>query len=124
MKRREFSSSAIAIGTGVCSAAAASETRWSQPFKLKYAPRLGMFVRSAGDDPIDQLQFMADQGFRAVEDPGIGDRAALTQKRIARAASRLGLEMGAVAAHDDSTRVTFASANPEVRGHHGARPLR
>ncbi|MEC3966187.1 xylose isomerase, partial [Muricauda sp. SYSU M86414] len=28
-------------------------------FNLKYAPHLGMFKESAGDDPIDQLNFMA-----------------------------------------------------------------
>ena len=37
-------------------------------FQLKYAPHLGMFRESAGDDPIAQLNFMADEGFTAFED--------------------------------------------------------
>ena len=39
-------------------------------FHLKYAPHLGSFEHLAGKDPFDQLQFMADQGFRAFEDSG------------------------------------------------------
>ena len=39
-------------------------------FKLKYAPYFGMFEAHAGKDPIDQIKFMADQGFRAMFDTG------------------------------------------------------
>ena len=35
-------------------------------FNLKYAPHFGMFKNHAGKDPIDQLNFMADQGFTAI----------------------------------------------------------
>ena len=41
------------------------------PFKLKYAPHLGMFKHHAGKDEIDQINFMADQGFVAFEDNGM-----------------------------------------------------
>ena len=34
----------------------------AQTFKMKYAPHLGMFKHHAGEDPIDQLNFMADMG--------------------------------------------------------------
>jgi hydroxypyruvate isomerase len=33
-----------------------------------------MFRAHAGDDPIDQLKFMADQGFTALEDNGMRGR--------------------------------------------------
>ena len=36
-------------------------------FKLNYAPHLGMFKNNVGDDPIDQINYMADLGFRAFE---------------------------------------------------------
>ena len=39
-------------------------------FKLKYAPHLGSFAHSAGKDPIDQINYMADLGFKALEDSG------------------------------------------------------
>ena len=34
------------------------------------APHIGMFENNVGKNPIDQLKFMADQGFTAVEDNG------------------------------------------------------
>lgn len=37
-------------------------------FNLNYAPHFGLFKASAGNDPIDQLKYMADLGFSAVED--------------------------------------------------------
>lgn len=40
------------------------------PFNLLYAPHLGSFEHSAGRDPIKQLTYMADLGFRAFEDNG------------------------------------------------------
>jgi hydroxypyruvate isomerase len=39
-------------------------------FKLKYAPHIGSFTHSAGKDPIDQINYMADLGFKAIEDSG------------------------------------------------------
>ncbi|HNR73020.1 MAG TPA: twin-arginine translocation signal domain-containing protein, partial [Cyclobacteriaceae bacterium] len=41
-----------------------------KPFKLNYAPHDGMFKNHAGADFIDQIKFMADQGFRGIEDNG------------------------------------------------------
>lgn len=42
---------------------------------LKFAPHLrllrpdaGMFRHHAGEDPVDQIRFMADAGFTAIED--------------------------------------------------------
>ena len=34
-------------------------------FNLNYAPHFGMFQNMAGEDLIDQLKFMADNGFKA-----------------------------------------------------------
>ena len=56
----------------------------SSGFKLKYAPSLGMFREHAGKDPIDQLKFMADQGFRAMFDNGLMNRPPQVQEAIAR----------------------------------------
>ncbi|MEN9610457.1 MAG: hypothetical protein RLZZ628_1271 [Bacteroidota bacterium] len=39
-------------------------------FNLNYAPHFGLFEHSAGKDPIDQLKYMADLGFKALEDSG------------------------------------------------------
>lgn len=85
------------------------------PFKLNYAPHIGMFKALAGEDPIDQLQFMADQGFRAFEDNGMAKRPVALQEKMASAMSRLGLTMGVFVAMADFKNVTFASPDPAVR---------
>ena len=34
-------------------------------FSRSFAPHLGMFRHHAGDDAVDQVKFLADEGFRA-----------------------------------------------------------
>ena len=69
------------------------------PFRLRYAPHFGMFRHSAGPDLVDQLRFMADQGFRALEDNGMRGRPVAEQERIGREMQRLGMAMGVFVAH-------------------------
>ncbi|MFH6768659.1 TIM barrel protein [Gaetbulibacter aquiaggeris] len=68
-------------------------------FKLNYAPHLGMFKNHAGDDPINQLNFMADQGFRAFEDNNMKNRSIKTQEKIAKTMLDRGMKMGVFVAH-------------------------
>ncbi len=65
-----------------------------EPFKLKYAPHLGMFSQHAGGDSVAQLEFMAAEGFRAFEDNSMAGRPIEEQERMAEAMDRLGLTMG------------------------------
>ena len=51
-------------------------------FNLNYAPHLGMFKNTVGDDPIDQINYMADLGFRAFEDNGMSSRSVDLQNKI------------------------------------------
>ncbi len=74
------------------------------PFNLKYAPHLGMFKHHAGDDPVDQLNFMADMGFRAFEDNGMKGRDVAVQEAMAKTMSDRGLDMGVFVAHEISWR--------------------
>ena len=69
------------------------------PFKLKFAPHFGMFKNSAGDNLIDQLKFMHEMGFRALEDNGMKGKSIALQEQIASEMSRLGIEMGVFVAH-------------------------
>ncbi len=85
-------------------------------FQLKYAPHIGMFRESAGDDPIAQLNFMADQGFTAFEDNGMMDRPVDMQMAMAKVMKDRSLEMGVFVAHKiywDSPNL--ASGNKEKR---------
>ncbi|MEL6922445.1 MAG: TIM barrel protein [Bacteroidota bacterium] len=104
MKRRSFVKNGLATGAalaaGVSTAANNSLTPASaKPFQLKYAPHLGMFKHHAGEDPIDQLNFMADEGFTAFEDNGMKNRAVAMQEKMAATMAKRGLEMGVFVAH-------------------------
>ena len=74
-----------------------------------------MFKHHAGDDLLDQLRFMADEGFTAMEDNGMAGRPVELQERIANEMVRLGLEMGVFVAHAEFGSVTFASDDPAIR---------
>jgi len=104
LKRRSF------INKSACAAGALSLSGFSAPgaifedslkhtFHLKYAPHLGMFKHSAGEDPIAQLNFMADQGFTAFEDNGMMQRSVSLQEKMARTMQGRGIEMGVFVAH-------------------------
>lgn len=101
MKRRNFLRSTAVGGfalTGVGSimgaSASDSVTSGTKEFNLNYAPHFGMFSHSAGEDLIDQLKFMADQGFTAFEDNGMTGRDTATQNKIGETLEKLGMTMG------------------------------
>ncbi|NER16649.1 hydroxypyruvate isomerase family protein [Spongiivirga citrea] len=105
MKRRNFITSA---GLGVAGLSLANEASIkSQPsisttkhqFNLKYAPHLGMFKNLAGSDPIDQLNFMADQGFTAFEDNGMRNRTVELQSQMSKVMEKRNMTMGVFVAH-------------------------
>ena len=72
MNRRVFSKTITVAGMGAASTGplwgASSSFFSAHKYNLNYAPHLGMLKHNAGNDPIDQLNFMADQGFTAFED--------------------------------------------------------
>ncbi len=112
--RREFLAGAAAA-TALTVANPGRATAPPRRFSLKYAPHFGMFRHNAGDDPLDQLQFMADEGFTALEDNGMGARPVELQERIADRLRRLGMTMGVFVAHADFRAVTFATQDAGVR---------
>lgn len=128
MNRRSFlgasALTAAGLGFGCAStnkAIAAPANRITIPpkFNLKFAPHLGMFKHHAGEDPLDQLSFMADQGFTAYEDNGMKGRDIALQEKMASLMANRGLEMGVFVAHkiywkeptlakgDDDSRAEF-----------------
>ena len=68
-------------------------------FNLNYAPHLGMFKNTVGDDPIDQINYMADLGFRAFEDNGMSSRSIVLQNKISKTLENRGMKMGVFVAH-------------------------
>ncbi len=101
MERRNFIKNAAASGMAMAglgsvfgATASGSVMTNEAKFKLNYAPHFGMFKNSAGDDLIDQLKFMADQGFTAFEDNGLLGRDVATQTKIGETLEKLGMTMG------------------------------
>ena len=68
-------------------------------FNLNYAPHLGMFKNTVGDDPIDQINYMADLGFKAFEDNGMSSRSIALQNKISKTLENRGMKMGVFVAH-------------------------
>ena len=84
MNRRTFSQLTTLSGFGL-----STNSLWPQirntdetyQYNLNYAPHLGMFRNHVGNNPIDQLNFMADKGFRAFEDNDMRKREVGLQKK-------------------------------------------
>lgn len=99
MKRRSFiqktalTSGAISIG-GNLAFGMRPNTNLGHNFNLKYAPHLGMFKHHAGEDPIDQINFMADQGFTAFEDNGMMKRNVALQTKMGEVLAKHDMTMG------------------------------
>lgn len=89
--------SALATGASTLSATTFAHTvvpPEKRSFKVKYAPHFGMFKNHAGEDIIDQLNFMADVGFTALEDNGMMKRPEAMQEKIGQTLSDRNMEMG------------------------------
>lgn len=101
MKRRDFiqktalSSGALSLG-GALSYANNGSLQPLAPhkFNLRYAPHFGMFRHHAGEDLVAQLNFMADQGFMALEDNGMLSRSVEVQTTTAQTLAKRNMTMG------------------------------
>jgi len=124
MDRRTFLATGLTAGAAAAlKLASAADAQAAAPkggpgrhaFKLKYAPHFGQFKQHAGDDLLDQLKFIADQGFRALEDNGMAGRPAEEQEKIGREMARLGLTMGAFVAYAEFSEPTLVHDDPDAR---------
>lgn len=106
MKRRNFiqksalTTGAISLASSLAYANSMNQKPKVHKYNLKYAPHLGMFKNLAGEDPIDQLNFMADQGYTAFEDNEMRKRPIELQEKMAKTMKERGLEMGVFVAHE------------------------
>ncbi len=120
MKRRKFIQQSVVFGSAAILPQAISKNNDNNPdpypFRLKYAPHLGMFKNLAGDDPVDQLNFMADMGFRAFEDNGMKGRETGTQEKMASTMQGRDMQMGVFVAHEITwDKPTLANGDQELR---------
>ena len=120
MERRDFVRTVAGAGglavAGADSLAASPSTRTGEPFTLDYAPHFGMFQATAGDDLVDQLTFMHEQGFRSLEDNGMRGRTVADQEKIATTMTRLGMRMGVFVLNPETAwTTTFAAGSDDFR---------
>jgi hydroxypyruvate isomerase len=120
MERRNFlksigylsSGAALTAATGV--SALSKDKRNIQGFNLDYAPHFGMFKAHSGDDLVDQLKFMADQGFKSLEDNGLLGRSLDDQNKIGRTLEQLGMRMGVfVVDGGDNWKISLTTGKQE-----------
>jgi len=116
ISRRGFiggaAAAALAISTATSTLQAANQAK---KFKLKYAPSFGMFEQHAGKDLIDQLKFMADQGFTAMFDNQLMKKPVDEQDKIAKEMSRLDMTLGPFVLYADFASKSFVTRDKAIR---------
>ena len=94
MNRRTFLGAGLAAGAAMAVPASSKPPQAKKNFRMKYAPHFNMFRNSAGKDPIDQLNFMADEGFTALEDNGLMRKPVELQKKLGETLEKREMTMG------------------------------
>ena len=123
--RRNFIKKATTTGAAILAAPVFIEssraagqqkaTDASAPFKLKYAPGMGMFREHAGKEYIDNIKFCYDMGFRGMFDNGLMGKPVEDQVKIANEMTRLGMELGPFVVYADFSVTSFVLNKPEAR---------
>ena len=122
MKRRSFLKKSIVLSgfpfitSNLIARNISDKNIADKPFNLNYAPHFGMFKNNAGEDLIDQVQYMYDRGFRSLEDNGMKNRSVSTQNKISSKMGSLNMAMGVFVAHKIYWREpNLTSGNKELQ---------
>ncbi|NLW84597.1 MAG: TIM barrel protein [Phycisphaerae bacterium] len=120
MDRRRFIAGSLAAGTIISTGLAEGEETTvpatpTTPFKLKYAPDLGRFREHAGNDPIDGIKFMHEQGFSAVFDNGLMGKPQDLQEKIGTALQERNMELGPFVLYADFGKESMVLNDADIR---------
>lgn len=118
MKRRNFikNTSLISGSLMTLSSGFSNVIYGINKYNLNYAPHFGMFKNIAGNDLIDQLKFMHDQGFMAIEDNGMKGKKIELQNKISSFLVKNNMQMGVFVAHKIHwNKPNLASGDPNTR---------
>jgi hydroxypyruvate isomerase len=114
IKRIGLGSAFVGAAGAMSLPALAEEKTAAAPFKMDYAPHFGMFKNHAPGGLVDELKFMADQGFRSLEDNGMLKRSVADQELIGKTLSDLGMRMGVfVIDGGDNWKVSLTTGKQE-----------
>ncbi|MFY0592028.1 hydroxypyruvate isomerase family protein [Roseivirga sp.] len=101
MKRRDFVQTGL-LGSGALMLGIEnvfSGVKQAQSFNLNYAPHFGMFRKLAPGGILNEIDFMASQGFKSLEDNDMKQRPIDIQEEIAEKMQSHGMTMGVFVAH-------------------------
>lgn len=125
MKRRNFlrnsltTAAAVSFGHAVASTSKVEQDMAGpaeKPFTLLFAPHDGMFGNHAGKNFVDQIKFMHEMGFRAIEDNGLLKRPKEEQDAIASTLAKLGMTMGVfVVDGGDNWKISLTTGKQEFK---------
>ena len=121
MNRRAFvkngflAGAAVVSATSISSASGAAPPPKNKPFTMKFSPEFGIFAEVAGKDPVEQIKWGYDQGFRAWENTGLKSRPVAEQERISKTLQQLGMEFGQFVGTLTFKDVTFAGRDASQR---------
>lgn len=118
MKRRTFVKEGLLATTALPFTSIANKTNAGlaeKPFKMKFSPEFGIFADVAGSDPVDQIKWGYDQGFRAWENTGLKNRPVEEQEKISKTVQSLGMEFGQFVGTLTFKDVTFAGRDASLR---------
>jgi hydroxypyruvate isomerase len=88
---------------------------YQEAFALKFSPEFGIFSALSGNDPVDQIQWGNDNGFRAWENTMLKNRPVAEQEKISKALQKNGMEFGQFVGTLTFSEVTFAGNNKGAR---------
>jgi hydroxypyruvate isomerase len=115
MNRRRFVQSALVLGAWGRILSGVQAAQPKRKFRLNYAPHFGMFQQHAGEDLVAELEFMAAEGFTALEDNNLRRRTVREQDRIGSTLARLNMKMGVFVAHTVDWREPSLTTSDRAR---------
>lgn len=118
MERRIFLKQSLFSGAAVLSAPALPSPAGAEdhtPFKTRFSPEFNIFSSLAGTDPVEQIKWGHDQGFRAWENTMLKNRPVAEQERISKTIQQLGMAFGQFVGTLTFKDVTFAGRDASQR---------
>ncbi|WP_128548469.1 hydroxypyruvate isomerase family protein [Larkinella soli] len=114
MERRTFLRHSLFSGAAVLASRPLPADN-PEPFRTKFSPEFGIFSALSGADPVEQIKWGRDQGFRAWESTMLKNRPVAEQERISRTVQQLGMEFGQFVGTLTFKDVTFAGRDTALR---------
>ncbi|MGM9511716.1 TIM barrel protein [Larkinella sp. GY13] len=118
MHRRTFVRNTLTAGASmmaVMDTVRASPANNAPAFKTKFSPEFNIFKGLAPTDPVDEIKWGYDQGFRAWENTMLRQRPVAEQERISRTVQQLGMDFGQFVGTLTFKDVTFAGRDASLR---------